>query len=162
MDTNLLIGRNFDTKKGKIFYGYIEAWTFQKKADAGKPLFEKRTVKGTDGDNTLVTMSVTTKLHPKTADFYFKLNIKEGDTVFITVNAWNKEAEILEKYNPTTGQLLGLCGAIQLQKYNGTDGNEHSKLVMNLDGFKAITKKHTNEATSEQKPEVPDNEDIPF
>lgn len=151
------------------FYGGVEVWTFAKKGVAVP--YTSKTVTVGGKDKTVGNMTVTAPMHPSSAKYYFGEEFipEEGKSVFIDVVAWERVAEQLAKYNPTLKQKLMLVGEIEVQEYKTKAGTEGKKLVMNLDGFKPLTKKKgIEESQDSQEPvsndfeEVQNDGDLPF
>ena len=148
-----IAGRKLDGK----FHGAIECWTFAKKG-VSTP-YTTKTVNVSGNDKTVGNMTVTAPIHPSSVKYYFgdEFVPEEGKSIFIDVVAWERIAEQLLKYGPTLKQRLLLVGEISVQEYKTQSGNTGKKLLMNLEGFKPLTKKQGSIENQENHNDIPEN-----
>jgi single-strand DNA-binding protein len=87
----------------------------------------------------------------KQTTFTLAINrIKEG-VDFINCVAWNKQAEVIEKYCDK-GRELGVEGRIQVNSYEDKEGNKKHSTVIVVEGLTFIGKKDdTKEEVKEEK-----------
>lgn len=62
---------------------------------------------------------------------------KEGETSFIDFTAFNKVAEIINKY-ARKGSLVAITGSIKQEKWTTQTGDPRSKLILIVDSIKLI------------------------
>lgn len=129
-------------KVGTTVVGVVEGWTFQPK-EGNVVAVREVTVKGET--KKIATFTVSTTQAKSKMKFNFG-DAFEKEQHFLEVNVWDNGSEYglfnrLVKYNPEPKMLLSLFGEVKTQEFKRNDGTTGSKLIMNLEDFKALTKK---------------------
>lgn len=97
----------------------------------------------------------------------FKNKDGEYEADFIMCQAWRKLAEIIGGYGQK-GMLVGVTGSIQTRNYENNEGRRVYITEINVDTFKMLESKNSNQQTNQPNNQPFDNqlditdEDLPF
>lgn len=75
-------------------------------------------------------------------------------TDFINIVAWKQTAEFVEKYFKK-GAMIALRGSIQQRNYEDKNGNKRT-------AFEVVADEVSFCGSKEEKPQTPNNDDLPF
>lgn len=88
----------------------------------------------------------------------------EQQTDFFGCTAWRGLAETVAKYCKK-GNKVAVLGSLSIQKYEGSDGVQKTKVNVNVDDIEFLTPKSSADAPAQRKPHLEafdDDSDIPF
>lgn len=96
----------------------------------------------------------------------------EQVTDFIRCIVWNKQAEVLVKYQKK-GNLIAVIGKMQVDNYKDKDGNSRSKTYLQVEELEFLEPRKKDEPENDNFSETPDeisspkdmefeDEDLPF
>lgn len=82
------------------------------------------------------------------------------DTMWLTVEAWGKQAETLKQY-VKKGDEFGVTGRLDQQKWTGQDGKEATKLLVVADRITLLSG-NKNKSAGAAAPAVQAEDGMPF
>ena len=85
------------------------------------------------------------------------------ETDFIKCIAWNKTAEIINKYCKK-GNQIGIEGSIETNKYEDKEGNKRTQFQVNVENITFIDSKDKNENTDtfDENTDIIPPDELPF
>jgi len=110
----------------------------------------------TSGGKSVTSFSVAT------SENYTKGNgEKVEETVWFKVTCWDKLAETVNQY-VHKGMLLYVEGHIELDEWQGQDGENRSRMAITATRVLCLSKRDNTRESSKPAPPPPDDDDLPW